>query len=298
MTERFTLVGSKSSWRAISFVLLSVSVLAVASLGNLAGAQQAEPTGPAAKSSGAQPAPAKSLDDQLLEDLGPDPSADQGLTKPGDAGSKPAGASNKPTGTDKKATAKPKADIAKPAGDGLDEELLKGLTDGEDVGQAGEQTPLGRVNQEMREVESLIAGSRSDRATQQLQSKIVKDLDELIKQSAKQCQGGNCKPGSKSGQKTADSRSAKQPGKSSGSGKQPNEQPAHESTDKLRKHAAAKPDMADMKEILKGVWGQLPEHEREQMLQSYEEQFLPKYEQMIADYFRSIAEPESRARQK
>ncbi len=68
--------------------------------------------------------------------------------------------------------------------------------------------------------------------------------------------------------------------------------------DRVRKACASsqaeKPDMADMRDLLKGVWGQLPERQREQMLQSYEEQFLPKYEQMIADYFRSLAEEEPR----
>ena len=34
--------------------------------------------------------------------------------------------------------------------------------------------------------------------------------------------------------------------------------------------------------------------QREQMLQSYEEQFLPKYEQLIADYFRSLTEEDPR----
>ena len=62
----------------------------------------------------------------------------------------------------------------------------------------------------------------------------------------------------------------------------------------MREERARKPDMADMRDVLKGVWGLLPERQREQMLQSYEEQFLPKYEQMIADYFRSLAEEQRR----
>jgi hypothetical protein len=273
---------------------LLIAAIALMAPGSLVQAQQTDAKAAEAKKSDAKPAPAKSLDDQLLEDLGPDPLAEPGLAGPAEPKPAKQPAANQP---------KPKADNAKPDGskpadDGLDQELLKGLTDGEDIGQPGEQNPLGRLNQEMREVESLIASSRTDRPTQQLQSKIIQDLDELIKQSQKQCQGGNCKPGGKPGQKTGDKRASKQPGKSSGAGKQAGEQPARESTDKLRNRGAVRPDMADMKEVLKGVWGQLPEHEREQMLQSYEEQFLPKYEQMIADYFRSIAEPKTPASQK
>jgi len=270
-------------------VALSALLFTLCVFGGVAHAQQADQ-----KPGEAKPAPAKSLDEQLLDDLGPDPLAEPVGAKPDAGADKPATADKKPANH----PTKPKADSAKPAGDGLDEELLKGLTDGEDLGQPGEDNPLGRLNQEMREVESLIASARSDKPTQQLQSKIIQDLDELIKQSQQQCQGGNCKPGSKPGQKTADSRKSQQPGKSGGAGKQASEQPARESSDKLRNRGAKRPDMADMKEILKGVWGQLPEHEREQMLQSYEEQFLPKYEQMIADYFRSIAEPKTVAPQK
>lgn len=275
--------------RKLSLISFGAAALAMILICGLAAAQQADK-----KPTDAKPAPAKSLDDQLLEDLGPDPLAEPGITKPNGERENPDAANKKPAGNPTKS----KPEAAKPAGDGLDQELLKGLTDGEDLGESGEGNPLGRLNKEMREVESLIASTRSDKPTQDLQSKIIQDLDELIKQSQKQCQGGNCKPGSKPGQKTADSRSAKQPGKSAGAGKQPNEQPARESSDKLRNRGAARPEMADMKEILKGVWGQLPEHEREQMLQSYEEQFLPKYEQMIADYFRSIAEPKTSAPQK
>lgn len=265
MMRRITCRFPRCSQRPTSITILVVAAVA---FGGAGAALQADDV----KSPPAPTQPAKSLDDQLLENLGPDPLTENDLAKP--------------TGADAPA----KDEKAKPAGDGLDQELLKGLTDGEDAGQLGEQYPLGAVNRRMREVEALIANSRSGRATQQLQSKILQDLDDLIKEQQKQCQGGNCKPGGKSGQKTADSRSARQPGK------QPAEGPTRESAEKLRNHQAARPDMADMKDLLKGVWGQLPEHQREQMLQSYEEQFLPKYEQMIADYFRSIAAPKESAR--
>ena len=51
-----------------------------------------------------------------------------------------------------------------------------------------------------------------------------------------------------------------------------------------------KPDMGAMKNLMKDIWGQLPPHAREQMLQSPPEQFLPKYELMLEQYYKRLAE--------
>jgi hypothetical protein len=41
---------------------------------------------------------------------------------------------------------------------------------------------------------------------------------------------------------------------------------------------------------MKQLWGELPEHAREQMLQLPDEEFPPKYESLIEDYFRRLSE--------
>jgi hypothetical protein len=219
-----------------------------------------------------------SLDDELLKDLGPD-SADLSETTDGKA----------------EETRQPALKLKNDsAGDALDQELLKGLGDGEDLGEPGEDNPLAQLNSEMREVESLIARHRAGDQTQQRQAQIVRKLEELIKEAQKQRQGGNSSSSGgtngKGGQQTSNRRDVTQPGKGPAQSQQPADAPARESTKQPREDQVRKPDMADMRDVLKGVWGQLPERQREQMLQSYEEQFLPKYEQMIADYFRSLAD--------
>ena len=45
---------------------------------------------------------------------------------------------------------------------------------------------------------------------------------------------------------------------------------------------------------MKDVWGQLPAREREQMLQSPPEQFLPKYELLLEKYYKRLAEEQKR----
>jgi hypothetical protein len=48
--------------------------------------------------------------------------------------------------------------------------------------------------------------------------------------------------------------------------------------------------LEERKELLEGLWGELPPREREQMLQMPVEDFLPKYELLIQDYFRRLSE--------
>ena len=45
-----------------------------------------------------------------------------------------------------------------------------------------------------------------------------------------------------------------------------------------------------MKEVLRRFWGHLPEKIRDQMQSSMSEEFLPKYERLIEDYYRRLAE--------
>ncbi len=229
------------------------------------------------------------LDEELLKDLGTDPEMEL---------------------PDEKPAARPdhsKSTASKPSDESTDDplrqELLKGLDDhgsaGEDIGEAGEDNPLVRLSRAMREVEGLIARQHADQPTRQRQQQIVDELEKLIQQAQQQkSSSSSSSGGSKSGQKTASSRDAKQPqrrpGQAGGEGQQSADGPARESTTQTREQKARKPDMADMRDVLKGVWGQLPQRQREQMLQSYEERFLPKYEQMIADYFRSIAAEQER----
>jgi hypothetical protein len=221
-----------------------------------------------------------SLDDELLKDLGPDPLAgEQGRDAPSaPRQSRHAGVNDREADT-------------------LDQELLKGLGEGEDMGEPGEKNPLARLSQAMREVEALVAKHRTDDETRQRQSQIVRDIEDLIRRAQKQRQGSNSSSGDGSGkgaQQTASRRDMSQPGKRSTQSQQSADSPAQDSAKGARRDQPRKPEMADTRDILKGVWGQLPERQREQMLQSYEEQFLPKYEQMIADYFRSLAEEQSR----
>ena len=47
-------------------------------------------------------------------------------------------------------------------------------------------------------------------------------------------------------------------------------------------------------ELVKDLWGHLPERQRQQILQPLSEDFLPKYATEIEEYFRALADPDRR----
>ena len=49
-------------------------------------------------------------------------------------------------------------------------------------------------------------------------------------------------------------------------------------------------ELAQMQRMLKEVWGHLPPRVRAQMQSGAGEKFLPKYEKLIEDYYKRLAE--------
>lgn len=45
-----------------------------------------------------------------------------------------------------------------------------------------------------------------------------------------------------------------------------------------------------MQDMLRELWGHLPEHERQQVINSTIEKFVPKYESLIKEYFKRLSE--------
>ena len=48
-----------------------------------------------------------------------------------------------------------------------------------------------------------------------------------------------------------------------------------------------------MKDLFRRIWGNLPDKLREEMQASLSEQFLPKYERLIEEYYKRLAEEQS-----
>jgi len=153
--------------------------------------------------------------------------------------------------------------------------------------------PLLSVVQQMRDVENMLTRAECGTATQHAQRQILDSIDRLLEQAGPCC--GSMRPCS--GKSPA---GAQQPSscKGSGSAKSGMKQgTTPDSSGKAAPGASQQPagdsrhvDPAEMREVLKRLWGELPPREREQMLQLPVEEFLPRYEIMIEDYFRRLSE--------
>jgi len=211
----------------------------------------------------------QTLDQELLDSLGEDPLDELDRGQPDRAPREPKPAPVKP-------------------GETLDEQLDREL--GAAAVPEDDVDPLLAVARRMRVVGKQIAQARCGPETQQAQQAILADLDELIRQARRR--GGSCsgscapKPGGtkpREGAPPAGKPGAGQP-KPGGSGQ------ATPGTAQAGRPGAARPDMDQMRVMLKQLWGELPERQREQMLQLPVEEFLPEYEGMIEDYFERLSQ--------
>jgi len=164
---------------------------------------------------------------------------------------------------------------------------------GEDIGQPSGPLALARIRGDMQQAKSLLGATNSGGATDTLQQagavqeQVVDQLDTLIAQLSKQCQGGQCKPSDTPPKPSQ--RSQAKPGKS-GSATGRGQTAARDSTDRLDRATAQKVEKGDIDATVKDLWGHLPERSREQMLQSFSDEFLPKYELEIEQYYRRLSE--------
>jgi len=192
-----------------------------------------------------------SLNDQLLEDLA-DPSG--------------------PPSKDKTAT-DPKSEI--------DRELMQDLDQGEDLG-AEKEKPLEELAQRMKQSQQRMRTRDTSAETQSLQKDISDRLARLIEQAEKQGQpGGGKEPKSGSGK-------AGDPGDTEGGSPKPGS--AAESTKRVDRTESIEQGSANVQDTIRRVWGHLPEKMREQMLNSLDDEFLPKYEKLIEQYYQRLAE--------
>lgn len=179
----------------------------------------------------------------------------------------------------------------------LDEQLLRELTErlrqGEDGAPAQDEprNPLQRIGERMREAESRIAVADAGEETQRIQKSIVRDLDALAEQlkqqasSCSSCGGAGCKECQQMGDKR------KKPGSKPGSSGRPSPNSrANNAATQDSKGTPKETEMARRENLLKDVWGHLPERLRMQMEQQFQAVFLPKYSMLIEQYFKHLAE--------
>jgi hypothetical protein len=238
--------------RVVATAVLAIAAAWVAPGASVLG-QESGSTGPSLEAPGRE---APNLDKQLLDGL--DKELFEGLpplapTKPQPGTAPPAG--NPPT-------------VKPPAGTGDAEAAL----------EPASSLPLARIGQQMRDVQNRIAGRDTSAQTQEAQRAIAAELAALIEEARQQCAA--CKQGgSGSGQ-----------GALAGTSGQPVPAPPRDSTDRIEQGTKEAVETAEVHDLLRRFWGHLPDKLRDEMQSSLSEQFLPKYETLIEDYYRRLAE--------
>jgi len=81
------------------------------------------------------------------------------------------------------------------------------------------------------------------------------------------------------------------PGKKPGSSGKAGKSPAKSTASSTSSGADLSTELAVAGELVKDLWGHLPERQREQILQPLSEEFLPQYASEIEAYFRALAAP-------
>ena len=211
----------------------------------------------------------RSLDQQLLDDLGGDsldPAVQRELFSPPTMPKRPGGP------------------LSPEAAEDPLEQLRREL---DAAAESEEANPLLDIARRMRTVQRLVARTESGDRTQEVQTGIVTTLEQLIAQAKKKC--GQCKPPDKPPQKVSPGKPSPKPGKPKPKPGNPDAKPSRDSKATPGKATARRPDMGQMQSLVKKIWGELPDTTRQQMLEPLVEEFLPKYELLIEEYFRRLA---------
>ena len=167
----------------------------------------------------------------------------------------------------------------------LEHRLLESPSEAGDKRQSAPNEPLSEVIGHMQTAQTLLERSDdSGSAASTAQGAALTGLDAMIAALTRRqslCQGGQ-QSSDKSGQP-----SPSKPGSNGSAGSSP-AQAAASSTQSGADLSTAR---AATGKLVKDLWGQLPERQRQQILQPLGEEFLPKYASEIEAYFRALADP-------
>lgn len=181
------------------------------------------------------------------------------------------------------------AEESPPAPTTVDQRLLDGLDDlpplrpkssiddpGEDLGASKAESQLAGLARMMRGVEQRIRRNDTSESTQRLQNDIATQLAKML--DAAEQENANRSAAA------ASTQAAEQAGKTKPNGSEgdPNAKGGEGSTEQDK--------------LLDAIWGTLPERLRQQVQSPLQEEFLPRYERVIKQYYKRLAEEQRRLR--
>lgn len=151
-----------------------------------------------------------------------------------------------------------------------------------------DENPLLDIARRMQDVEGRIRQVQTGAETQRLQASILARFDALLQAARSQAQ--RAASGQRNGSSPPGRQSPSPSAPEHAGASKPGTKPAPASVAAQGESLAPRTAKTAREELLKSVWGELPEHQREQVLELPVEEFLPKYEGLIEAYFRRLAE--------
>jgi len=165
---------------------------------------------------------------------------------------------------------------------------------------------LERAIEGMRSAQNRIRSADTSGKTQKIQEQVVKDLEEILtllkkQQGRQQSQSQNQKRDQNQQQSERQKMQKDQADPQNSGAKKDSDNSADpregrrnegKSTDSQERTDPAKAaaERARRAQMIKDVWGHLPPHVREAMLNSVSEKYLPKYEELVKKYYEALAE--------
>jgi hypothetical protein len=149
-----------------------------------------------------------------------------------------------------------------------------------------------RLSKNLETAEQKLKENDPSDPTQQVQRDIVKDLDDLIEQMKRQQQQQQ-QSSSSSQQRNQQARKNKmRQNQASNQQPQPNQdnQDQNQQGKNARGGNSREQQMSKIADLYKDIWGHLPETLRQEMNQYAREQFMPKYNELLKQYYATIAE--------
>lgn len=151
------------------------------------------------------------------------------------------------------------------------------LDEGSDI---VERNVLIQIGRQMQQVENLLSQRNISAETQRNQREIVSQLDQLIAALSAFQQAEQQREMESDSKTDEDGRKVAKTGK----------KPARNSSGKPGKTDSPSREPAPLQEMAGEIWGHLPERLRGQMQSVEAVEFLPKYRELIENYYRRLAE--------
>lgn len=156
---------------------------------------------------------------------------------------------------------------------------------------------LSEASRQMEAASELIAGQETGEKTQELQQQVIERLqlaiDGLQQSGNAQRQPGQEKPTPQPLPENANEDPGQEneaPGNESG----PSRKDPGDSTERSGDNEEHQVELANRRVLLQGVWGHLRPALRQQILDLGDERNLPKYDELVKQYFQSLATSSSR----